>query len=140
MRGARNARELTESITASDYAALVTTANSSRSKYKSRKTVVSGITFDSAKEAARYSELRVLEKAGVISDLKTQERFDLVVNGHRIGFYRADFTYLEMGEIVPEDARLVVEDVKSEMTRKLPVYRLKKRLMLALYGIDIRET
>jgi len=103
-----------------------------RNKYNARKTVVDGVTFDSAKESRRYSELKLLEKAGVIHSLTLQPRFDLIVNGTKCGFYKADFKYVE-------NSREVVEDVKSPMTAKLPVYRLKKKLVKAIYGIDIVE-
>lgn len=98
-------------------------------KYKNRKTVVNGITFDSAKEARRYSELVLLEKAGVINTLKLQPSFKIVVNGVKICTYRADFSYTE-------DGRFVVEDVKGFITQ---VYSMKRKLMLATHGIEIKE-
>lgn len=98
-------------------------------KYKNRKTIVNGITFDSAKEARRYSELVLLEKAGVINTLKLQPSFKIVVNGVKICTYRADFSYTENG-------KFVVEDVKGFKTR---IYGLKKKLLLATHGIEIRE-
>lgn len=101
-------------------------------KYLNRKTVVDGITFDSAKEAARYEQLRLLEKAGHIRDLECQPAFPFVVNGHKIGTYKADFRYRQ------HDA-VVVEDVKSPPTRKLPVYRLKLKLLKALHGVEVDE-
>jgi len=104
-----------------------------RSKYNAIKTVVDNIRFDSKKEARRYSDLKLLEKAGRIHSLTLQPRFDLIVNGVKCGFYKADFKYVE-------NSREIVEDVKSPVTAKLPVYRLKKKLIRALYGIEIRET
>ena len=101
-------------------------------KYRNEPTVVDGVRFDSRKEAARWCELRLLERAGAIADLARQVRFVLEVGGVRVGVYVADFQYREGGE-------RVVEDVKSEGTRT-QVYRLKKRLMLACHGIEIRET
>ncbi len=102
------------------------------SKYKNIETTIDGIRFDSKKEAARYAELKLLEQAGIITDLKCQHRFPLTVNGSNVGSYIADFTYTEKG-------KLIVEDVKSLVTRRLPVYRLKRRLMDALFGITITE-
>jgi Protein of unknown function (DUF1064) len=102
-------------------------------KYRAIKTVVDGIRFDSKREARRWVELRLLERAGQISGLHHQIRFDLVVNGVRIGRYTADFQYRENGE-------LVVEDVKSPATKKARDYVLRKKLMLAIHGIEIRET
>ena len=103
------------------------------SKYRNRKTVCNGITFDSAKEARRYADLVLAERSGEIVNLERQARFSIEVNRMKIATYIADFTY----EL--RDGTLVVEDVKSPATRKLPAYRLKKKLMLALYQIEIQE-
>lgn len=100
-----------------------------KNKYGNRKTTVEGITFDSAKEANRYRELKMLEISGLISDLKIQQRFEIVPKAggnKRARFYVADFTYLEGG-------KKIIEDVKSEITRKNPVYTLKKALVLWQY-------
>lgn len=104
------------------------------SKYKSRKVEVDGITFHSAKEAKRYGELKLLEKAGEIRELVLQPRFPLDVAGVKVATYVADFKYLERDE---DDLwQLVVEDVKGFRT---PVYRLKAKLFSALYFFPIRE-
>ena len=71
-------------------------------------------------------------KAGEIKNLEKQVRFPIIVNGVKVCTYVADYVYDEM-------AGRVVEDVKSEFTRKDPVYRLKYKLMKACHGIDIRE-
>ena len=102
-------------------------------KYKNIKTVINGITFDSKKEAGYYGILRLKEKARLIQRFEMQVRYDLVVNNIKIGFYKADFVTYKHGKVFE------VIDVKSEMTKKLPVYRLKKKLMKAIYGIDIVE-
>jgi hypothetical protein len=99
------------------------------SKYRNQKTEVNGITFDSKKEALRYGQLRLLEKLGLIQDLKLQVKFPLVVSGVKIGSYICDFQY-------QEGHTIKTEDVKGMRT---PVYNLKKKLVKALYGIDIRE-
>lgn len=101
------------------------------SKYHAVPTVVDGIRFASKGEAARYRELKLLELAGEIACLELQPRYPLVVNGVKIGEYRADFRYAEHG------AGVIVEDFKGVRT---PVYRLKRLLVKALYGIEIRET
>jgi hypothetical protein len=101
-------------------------------KYKNVKTFVDGISFDSRKEAVRYAHLKLLQKTHKISDLTLQPKFDIVINGIKVCSYIADFSYIENGVAV-------VEDVKSEVTRKLPVYRLKRKLMRAVHGIEIRE-
>ena len=87
----------------------------------------------SKKEARRVAELRLLERAGEISQLIVQPVFRLEANGQLICKYIADASYVE-------DGVFVVEDVKSPITAKNPVYRLKKRLMLVLRGVTIRET
>lgn len=103
------------------------------SKYRNRPVVVDGIRHDSRKEARRWADLQLLERSGKISDLKRQVVFPLDVNGHSICAYIADATYLEAGVFV-------VEDTKSEITRKNPVYRIKRKLLKALRGIEVRET
>ena len=103
------------------------------SKYRNHKTEYNGVQFDSKKEAKRYQELELLERAGLISSVELQPRYDLIVNNHKLSFYRADFRYRE----VTTDA-VIVEDVKSPATRT-PVYQLKNKLMKALYSIEIRE-
>ena len=103
-----------------------------KAKYRNRKTETEHGQFDSAKEAKRYAELVELERAGRIANLCRQVPFALVVNGIHIADYVADACY-------SEGARLVVEDTKSVVTRKLPVYRLKRKLMLACHGVEVRE-
>jgi hypothetical protein len=101
-----------------------------RSKYGAKKTVVDGIRFDSMAEATRYGVLKVLQSAGVISDLRMQVPYQIAVNGRKICRYVADFVYIENG-------KEVVEDVKG---MKTPVYNLKKKLMEAMFGVVILET
>ena len=94
-------------------------------KYRNIKTVVDGITFDSKKEAARYSDLRLLETAHHIMHLETQPRFPLMINGKRVATYIGDFKYWS-----PSENEWIIEDVKSEAT-KTPLYRLKKKILEA---------
>jgi hypothetical protein len=101
-----------------------------RSKYGAKKTVVDGITFDSMAEAARYGALKIVQAAGLISELRLQVRYDITVNGRKVCRYVADFVYIENG-------KEVVEDVKG---MKTPVYNLKKKLMEAVFGVVILET
>lgn len=101
-------------------------------KFGNVKTVIDDIVFDSAKEAKRYIELRYLKMAGEITDLELQKEFVLDVNGEKVASYIADFVYKKYGLVI-------VEDVKSSHTRKLPVYRLKKKLMKQIHGIEIKE-
>jgi len=104
------------------------------SKYLNRKVQTGGRTFDSAAEARRFAELRILERAGAVEGVECQPSFRIEINGALICTYIADFTYLDK-----ETGETIVEDVKSAYTRKLPVYRLKRRLMKAVHGIDITE-
>jgi hypothetical protein len=101
-----------------------------RSKYRNKKTVVDGITFDSMAEAARYRTLKVKLDAGEIKDLTLQKRFPVVINGVKVCTYVADFVYTHRlgGQ--------VVEDVKGFIT---PMYRLKKKLVNAVHGVEIQE-
>ncbi|WP_308687278.1 DUF1064 domain-containing protein [uncultured Treponema sp.] len=97
------------------------------SKYRNIKCIFSGIKFDSKKEAARYAELAMLERAGRISGLERQVRFEVCpkvpgLKGSRSRHYVADFVYTEGG-------KKVIEDVKSWITKKNPVYKLKKQLV-----------
>jgi hypothetical protein len=120
-----------ETMTLAEYRRTVSEKDK-KAKYRNVKIAVENIVFDSKKEANRFLELKILERAGKISGLKLQPKIPIVVNGTRIGEYRADFSYVE-------DSLVKVEDVKSEATRKLPVYRLKKKLVKAIWGIEIIE-
>ena len=103
------------------------------SKYKNRGVTVLGKRFASGKEAKRYGELLGLSEAGGIARLNLQPRFPISVNGKYICAYIADFSY------IGADGKLVVEDVKSRWTAKMPVYRLKLKLMEAANGIKVAE-
>lgn len=95
------------------------------SKYRNIKTDVDGITFDSRAEARRWHDLKMLERAGIISNIRRQVRFPLVVNGKLICHYVADFVYREK-----DKAGDTIEDVKSAGTAT-PTYRIKAKLMAA---------
>ena len=100
-------------------------------KYNNKKTIVDNITFHSKKEAKRYGELKLLEKSGEIFYLKLQERYALNIGQVKICTYVSDFTYID------KNGLKVVEDTKGMRTQ---VYKLKAKLMLAIYGITILET
>ena len=121
-------------------------------KYHSKKTAIDGITFDSRKEAERYSELKLLERCGAISNLELQKVYELIPaqyelyerygkNGNRLKdgkkciekscVYKADFVYIDN-----ETGQQVVEDVKGFRTKE---YKIKKKLMLYIHGIKIKE-
>ena len=103
-------------------------------KYGNKKTQFDGITFDSKAEAERYKVLRALELTGVIKGLELQKPYRLCKgrwsNGKPFSItYKADFVYTLDGEII-------VEDVKGYRTE---AYQMKKKLMRAVYGIEIAE-
>ena len=107
-------------------------------KYKNKRVVYDGIKFDSKKEAARYSELKMFEEIGAISDLKLQQEFVLIpaqkIDGkvvERAVKYKADFTY-----IARDTGEFVVEDSKGFRT---PEFVIKRKLMLKVHGIKVRE-
>lgn len=110
-----------------------------KNKYNAQKTTVDGIEFDSKGESERYAQLRLLERAGAIQDLKLHPRFLLqdsfVYQGHkeRKIEYEADFEYTLNG-------KRIVEDFKSPATRT-QLYKLKRKLFLYKYGdrVEFRE-
>lgn len=112
------------------------------SKYSSRKITVDGESFDSRKEFRRYQELKLLSRAGEISNLQRQVRFKLMPaqrdkNGkviERQCDYVADFVYYERTK---DGVTLTVEDTKGFRTKD---YIIKRKLMLYIYGIRIKET
>jgi Protein of unknown function (DUF1064) len=104
-------------------------------KYAARAVEVEGIRFASTREARRYRELQLLARAGVIADLELQPRWVFMVEGIRIGAYRADFRYR-----VCRTGATVVEDVKSAATKRARDYPLRKKLLRALFGIEVVET
>jgi hypothetical protein len=120
----------------------------SQNKYGAQKCQVNGEVFDSRKEAMRWQELRILEQAGHIANLRRQVKYVLIpaqkettVEVRKKGAkrvervverecaYVADFVYEEDGETVVEDAK----GVRTE------AYKIKKKLMLYVHGIKIRE-
>jgi hypothetical protein len=101
-----------------------------RSKYGAKRTEVDGIVFASKREATRYQDLKVMERHGLISGLTLQPKYDLIVEGIKICRYVADFGFIENGAVI-------IEDCKGFRT---PIYRVKRKLMKAIYGITIRET
>lgn len=103
-----------------------------RNKYGAKRTVEDGILFHSKREAMRYRELRFLERAGEIADLKRQVRYKFVVNDVKIGSYTSDFEYRDA-----KTGAWVVEDSKGYRPRDFP---LRRNLMLACFGIKLLET
>lgn len=103
-----------------------------RGKFKNKIVTTADGTFHSKKEHDRWLYLKSLAKAKVITELKHHVPYKLVVNGVLIGRYTCDAQYWAKDHYV-------VEDVKSERTRKLNDYILRKKLMKALYNIEITE-
>jgi len=110
-------------------------------KYRAVRTEVDGHVFPSKREARRYQELKLLEQAGEIHGLELQPQLCLWAHPFPfregltpipVGKYIADFRYVTSG------GATVIEDVKTSAT-STPVYRLKKKIVEAQYGIQIRE-
>ena len=108
-----------------------------KSKYRANKTIYDGIKFDSQREANRYAELKLLEKAGRIENLQLQVIYELQPAFEFLGSrirainYVADFVYFDK-----RTNETVVEDVKG---MKTPVYKLKKKMFEFRYKMEIKE-
>lgn len=100
-------------------------------KYHAKKTVLDGMMFDSRRESNRYAELKLLQRAGKIKNLRRQVPFELIPSqdGERAVKYIADFVYEENG-------KEVVEDAKGFRPKE---YIIKRKLMLWVHGIKVRE-
>lgn len=112
-----------------------------RNKYRARKTTVDGVVFDSQKEANDYEVLRWREKAGEIADLQRQVPFVLIENQYdkygklleRKCEYIADFVWLDC-----RTGEKIVADSKSKAT-VTPEYIIKRKLMLKIYGVRVKQ-
>lgn len=102
-----------------------------KSKYAAKPCTIDGHRFPSKREARRYTELRTLERAGKITGLELQPKFPCVVNGVKVCDWIGDFAYFEAGSDTE-----TIEDAKGFRTK---VYRIKKKLVEAIYGIRIKE-
>ena len=110
---------------------------SSRSKYGSKKTIVDNIKFDSKWEAERYGQLKAMERAMFIRDLELQVPYDIVVNDVKICRYVADFRYKKESNHTITNDEYYVEVVEDEKVFETPEFKLKKKLMKAVFNIDI---
>ena len=101
-------------------------------KYRNKPVTLDGLRFDSKKEAARYSELKILESCGTIKDLRLQVKFSICPKGPGVkgGRERCD---IADGVYTTMDGDKVIEDTKSDATRKDKTYRLKKQLVQVKY-------
>lgn len=105
-------------------------ATPKRSKYGNVKVTVDNIRFDSKREAAYYGELKMREKAGEVTGVELQRPFKLLgPKGELMATYKADFAFWDNRE-----DRFRVIDVKGVETKE---FRLKKKMMRALLGIEI---
>lgn len=120
---------MTEIISADDYNEL--TKQETPRKYHNEPIKVDGIRFDSKAEARRYGELRLMQDAGKIYGLVHHPSYPISIDDCFICKYIADFAYLDI-----DTDRLIIEDVKGVRTQ---AYQIKKKLMKALYNIDIME-
>jgi hypothetical protein len=113
----------------------------SPSKMYNRPVTIDGIRFSSKKEGQRYADLKLLESLGEIEDLETQKTFAMGMDGKNgqwvhLCVYRCDFYYRNS----KGKREWVVEDVKGQKSGvPYDLFTLKKRLMLALYGVEVRE-
>lgn len=108
-----------------------------RSRFKvspKNQRTVDGIVFDSKKEAMRYAELKLLERAGKILHLVMQKSFRVQIAGKHFCTYTADFLYYDR-----DLDRLVIEDVKSTGTAKDAAYKLRKKAAEIFHGIEVTE-
>lgn len=99
-------------------------------KFGAMRTVVDGITFDSKRESEVYTDLKTLERAGRISGLVLQRKFELIVNGQIIGTYRADFCFIDHDQ----DGRFRTIDVKGVVTKD---FKRVQKIIKAAYNIDV---
>lgn len=109
----------------------------SSNKYNAQKTVINGVHFDSLKEARIFQNLLNLQNKGIITHLERQKRFELIpkTKTERAAYYVADYFFQEVAT-----GQWVVADCKSPITKKLPVYVLKRKIMKFRYPeYDFRE-
>ena len=116
--------------------------SSRRLKYGNHKVTVDGIKFDSKKEAKRYQDLLLEQRAGLISELELQPEFPFIINGEPLKHkekgaralkYVADFRYIR-------DGVEIIEDAKSKATANESLFRLKKALFETLYDKKLTIT
>ena len=101
-------------------------------KYFAKKTIAMGLKFDSRWEAERWGQLKAMERAGVVTELERQIKYELVINDIKICNYIADFRYYLQEE--DGTSKFIVEDAKGIQT---PEFKLKKKMMKAIHNIDI---
>ena len=120
---------MTEEISLTEYLKAV----GPKHKYFATRTEVDGIWFDSKAEGKKYSELVILQRVGKIANLKVHPVFPIIVNEIKICDFIPDFSFMDL-----EKGEPVILDVKSRPTLT-PMYRLKKKLFIALYRRTVTE-
>lgn len=110
------------------------------SKYGNRRVKVAGVNFDSEAEHLRWRELQLMEKGGLIRNLVNHPRFSIDINGYHICDYIADFGYQTRMFDAKAQWQDVVEDLKAGAITQTDVFRLKRKLLKAIHGIDILIT
>ena len=124
---------MTEEMTLEEYNEILVNPAPRGNKFHAKRTVASdGQMCDSRAEMRRYEQLLLMQRSGEISDLVIHPRWLIQVNGRDICHYTADAQYIDHGI-------LIVEDTKSPPTRKKRDYRIVKKLMEAVFGIQIKE-
>ncbi len=117
-------------LAAADVRDLIKASPAKPGKYKNKRVECDGYGFDSGHERDRYVDLKMLQRAGTIVDLQLQPRYPLEVNGILVGTYVGDFYYVDAkGDPHCEDAKGV----------RTAVYKLKRKLVKAIYGVDVEE-
>jgi hypothetical protein len=108
-------------------------------RFSAQPTTVDGHRFASKREAIRYGELRLLERAGQIAELELQPAFAVEINGKPFCTYCADFAYRAKNRERANGKERIVEEVKSSGTRQDPAYRLRRKAAELYHGIEITE-
>ena len=113
-----------------------------KSKYNNVKTIIDGITFDSKKEAAYYNTLKLLKRAGEVTQIDLQPEFPYniyctvpgVNDGSRV--FAKQYKYIADFRVTYKDGRVEIIDVKGVKTS---IYRQKKKIVEAIYNVKIIE-
>lgn len=122
-------------------------------KYNNTKVEIDGIKYDSKKESQRNAYLELMQKQGLISDLKRQVVFELIPTiyedkvvhlktkdkivqrvAQKAVTYKADFTYVKDGELVVEDVKASASYAALDQT-----FILKEKMMRYFHGIVIKR-
>lgn len=114
-------------------------------KHGAIKVEYEGKVFDSKKELARYKQLLVMQQSGYITNLRMQVSYPLKVREWIVNDVKVDLGYWYMREYIADfvyeiDGLTIVEDVKSKHTKNMRPYKIKKKLLKAIYDIEIKET